>query len=71
VLFRQWYPEDVAVERATDLGLDIGKSGVIWRANILMGIARLSSAHELRMREYLGLSEEEMASAMARHPSDV
>jgi hypothetical protein len=58
------------MEHATALAENVGKYGIVWTPDILMGVTRLSAEHELRVRHYLGLGEADMASAMARHPDE-
>lgn len=65
-VFRSEYPQELADELTAELSADLGNASVFWSLDILLGVASLSSAHSDRMRNYLGWTDEKMASEMQK-----
>ena len=65
------FEKDYSEEDATQLANDLTPRGPgeIWGPDLLLDVAALSPEHEARMREYLGLTAEQMAAALLEHRS--
>lgn len=67
-VFEKQYPRDESEEMARDL--ESAPAVAFWSADVLFGVAELSSEHMQRIRQYLGWSDAKLSQEIAAFRND-